>query len=105
MANEKTLVCGCFGTIYYAKLLKGGRMSDVGRVDVTTDALQAVTEHIMQMKEYKEHGGYAGYQYARADGGHIRLVAYDSDKFQITRKAEVQDDSKKDHSGNGASRT
>lgn len=43
----KKLVCGCFGTIYYATILKSGIMGNQ-RVDVTKDAINAVAEHMMQ---------------------------------------------------------
>lgn len=50
----KKIVCGIFGTIYYATILKDGVMSDRGRVDVTEDAVQAVTQHILSSKGYEE---------------------------------------------------
>ena len=86
MSAEKRIVCGCFGTIYYAKLLKGGRMSDAGREDVTHDAIVAVADHILQMKEYKENGGFAGYNFTKKDGRKITLALYDNDKFEIADK-------------------
>ena len=48
----KKLVCGCFGTIYYATILKNGIMSDTNRVDVTDDAVNAVMTHLLVKEEY-----------------------------------------------------
>ena len=43
----KKLVCGCFGNIYYATILKNGIMSDKDRVEVTDDALTSVLYHLI----------------------------------------------------------
>lgn len=84
----KKLVCGCFGTIYYATILKNGLMSDANRVDVTDDALQAVINHIIMMQEYKKNDGFSGYTYNKKDGGKISLVVIDNDKYKITKKVD-----------------
>ena len=82
----KRIVCGCFGTIYYAKILKNGLMSDVDRVDVTDDAITAVINHIMSMKEYKENGGFSGYDYNKSDGGQIEIAVFDKNKYRLVKK-------------------
>lgn len=82
----KKLVCGCFGTIYYAKILKNGLMSDVDRVDVTDDAITAVIDHIMSMKEYKENDGFSGYDYNKLNGGQIEIAVFDKDKYKLVKK-------------------
>ena len=56
----KKIVCGCFGNIYYATILKDGLMSDVNRVDVTDDAIDAVFQHIVSMDKFNKEG-FAGY--------------------------------------------
>lgn len=84
----KKLVCGCFGTIYYAQILKNGLMSDTNREDVTDDAINAVIQHIMLMPEYKENGGFSGYDYSKADGGTIEIAVFDKDKYKLVRKSE-----------------
>ncbi len=80
----KKVVCGCFGTIYYAKILKEGRMSDTDRVDITDEAIEAVLNHIMQMSDYEDKG-FAGYSYKTTGGGHVNLIAYDKDEFRLVR--------------------
>ena len=82
----KKLVCGCFGTIYYAEILKNGLMSDRNRVDVTDDAINAVIQHIMSMKEYKENDGFAGYDYKKTDGGFLEIAVFDKDKYKLVKK-------------------
>lgn len=82
----KKLVCGAFGTIYYAQILKNGLMSDSNRVDVTDDAINAVLQHITSMKEYKENDGFSGYEYKKADGGLITIAVIDNSKYRVVKK-------------------
>ena len=77
----KRVVCGIFGTIYYATILKDGVMSDRGRVDVTEDAIQAVAQHIISSKGYEEKG-YSGYCYS-VDGKPVNLIAYDASRYKL----------------------
>lgn len=83
----KKIVCGCFGTIYYAEILKNGLMSDRNRVDVTDDAINAVIQHIMTMTEYKKNNGFAGYDYNKKDGGLIEIAVFDKDKYRLVKKS------------------
>ena len=83
----KKLVCGCFGNIYYATILKDGLMSDRGRVEVTDDAINAVIDHLHSMELYEKEG-YSGYDIPKKDGGEIRLRLYDADKYKLVRKEE-----------------
>ena len=78
----KKLVCGCFGHIYYATILKGGRMSDVGRVEMTDDAVNAVIDHIAVSSEYVKNK-VGGYDIPKKDGGEIRLRLYDTSKYKL----------------------
>ena len=90
----KKLVCGCFGKIYYAEILKNGLMSDRNRVDVTDDAITAVMDHIMSMEEYKERDGFSGYEYGKKTGdGSIIIAVYDNTKYKLVRR---QDEEKND---------
>lgn len=84
----KKLVCGCFGTIYYAQILKNGLMSHTNRKDVTDDAISAVIEHIMLKPEYKKNDGLSGYDYSKIDGGIIAIAVFDKDKYKLVRKSE-----------------
>lgn len=84
----KKIVCGCFGTIYYAQILKNGLMSDSNRIDVTDDALRAVLDHIMTMDEYKERDGFSGYEY-RVGGNNVNLVVYDNTKYKLVRRNDT----------------
>ena len=81
----KKIVCGCFGNIYYAQILKNGLKSSSNRENVTDDALMAVLQHIMCMDEYNERGGYSGYEY-KIGGNNVNLVAYDKSKYKLVRK-------------------
>lgn len=85
----KKAVCGCFGTIYYAQILKNGMMSHTNRVDITESALLAVADHIMQMKDYTDNEGFAGYEYNKTDGGRINLVVFDADKYKIISQKKL----------------
>ena len=83
----KRIVCGCFGTIYYAQILKNGLMSDNNRVKVTDDALRAVLDHIMLMPEYKERNGFSGYEY-RIGEKNVKLVDYDKSRYKLVRRGD-----------------
>lgn len=86
----KKLVCGCFGTIYYAQILKNGMMSGSNREDVTDDALTAVIDHIMSMKEYKDNNGFSGYEYGKKDGGKITLCVYDNANYALVSREKLE---------------
>lgn len=78
----KKLTCGCFGTIYYGKILKNGLMSSTDRVDVTYDAVNCVAAHLMAQTEFMDHK-LAGYKLEGKDGRHMKLVLFDTDKYEI----------------------
>ena len=79
----KKVVCGCFGTIYYATILKNGLMSD-NRVDITDDAIFAVLQHLTCEKGYEENGFY-GYEF-KNNGVPINLIAYDRNKYKLVKR-------------------
>ena len=81
----KKLVCGIFGTIYYATILKNGLMSDTNRVDVTDDAKQVVMLHLASQNSYKEDG-LIQYEYTNNKGEKFRLCGYDPTKYEVVRK-------------------
>lgn len=83
----KKLVCGVFGTIYYASILKNGLMSDTNRVDVTDDAIQAVLMHLMAQTEYHKDGHF-GYQYGLASGEKACVIAYDPKRYVLAERKE-----------------
>lgn len=80
----KKLVCGIFGTIYYAQILKNGLMSDSNRKDVTDDALVSVLHHLKAQTGYM-HDGWFGYSYGPEDAK-VNLVAYDTNKYKLVKK-------------------
>lgn len=81
----KKIVCGCFGNIYYATILKDGLMSNVNRVDVTDDAIDAVLQHIISMDKYDKEG-FAGYDISKKTGGDVCLCVFDKDKYELKKK-------------------
>lgn len=83
----KKLVCGIFGTIYYAQILKNGLMSDTNRVDVTDDAKQAVLMHLMSQTEYNKEGHF-GYQYELVTGEKVCMIAYDPKRYVLAERKE-----------------
>ena len=91
----KKVVCGCFGTIYYAQILKNGLMSSDNRIDITDDALSAVLDHIMQMDGYKENDGFCGYDYKTINNGTVCLAGFDKSKWKLVRR-EDGDQNKED---------
>lgn len=77
----KKLVCGTFGTIYYARIRKNGLMSYTNRVDVTDDAIKAVLIHLMSQTEYHKDG-YFGYQY---DDASASIIAFDPKRYVLCK--------------------
>lgn len=85
----KKLVCGCFGNIYYATILKNGLMSSKDRVNVTDDAIAAVFQHLTSQDTFKEKG-IAGYEYDKSDkSGTVEIIALDTSKYKLVRKEET----------------
>ena len=82
----KKIVCGCFGNIYYATILKDGLMSDVNRVDVTDDAIDAVFQHIISMDKFSKEW-FAGYIIPKKKtDGNVCLCVFDMDKYELKKK-------------------
>ena len=91
----KKLVCGCFGHIYYAKILKDGRMSDIGRIEMTDDAVNAVIDHLAMFSTFRDKG-FGGYDIPKKKGGKLKLMLYDADKYELALKGKKNDDSDRD---------
>ena len=80
----KKLVCGCFGTIYHAKILKDGLMSSADRQDVTSEAVNVVAQHLLCQKEFMEDRK-AGYKFDGREGK-LKLALFDSDRYELVAK-------------------
>lgn len=78
----KKLVCGAFGTIYYAQILKNGLMSSTNRVDVTDEAILAVLNHLMSPTDYGRYG-YFGYEWPQKN---VCMMAYDPRKYVLVER-------------------
>lgn len=83
----KRVVCGSFGTIYFAEILKNGLMSSSNRTDITDEAIEAVLNHIMAMDGYIKDG-FSGYDYKTVTDGLVCLAAFDKSKYKIVRKED-----------------
>lgn len=82
----RKIVCGCFGTIYDADILKSGIMGSHRR-ECTDECLNAVVDHVMTMEQYQKHGR-GGYMWDKSDGsGHIVLRVYDDTKYELVQKS------------------
>ena len=78
-------------TIWWATVNdKNGTMNTSTRVDVTDNAIDAVVNHIIMMKEYKERDGYSGYSFTKKNGGTMTLCVIDEDKYQIVKKEDLK---------------
>jgi len=84
----KKVVCGNFGTIYYAQILQNGLMSSSNRVDITDDAIIAVMDHLMMQSQYREENGFAGYEYGtkKKDGHPIVICVYDKGTHECRKR-------------------
>lgn len=83
----KKVVCGTFGNIYYATILKDGLMG-TDRKEITNDCIDAVIEHIATVTRYDEDG-CGGYDIkSKKDGKKVKLVLFNDDEFELKRKSE-----------------
>lgn len=84
----KKIVCGIFGNIYYATILKNGIMSDRDRVDVTDEAIDAVFQHIVSMEKF-DTKGFAGYIIPKKKSdGEVCFCVFDTDKYELKEKTK-----------------
>ncbi len=67
------ILCGILGNIYIAKKLKNGVMSN-DRIEATSEAVQAVANHLQSKSEFRERG-LAGYLFKASDAN-VRLVFF-----------------------------
>lgn len=88
----KKVVCGTFGTIYYATILKDGLMG-TDRKEITDECIDAVIEHIAAVTKYDEEGCGGYVIKSKKDGKHVRLILFEDDKFELRRKARKKNDS------------
>ncbi len=77
------ILCGMLGNIYIAKKLKTDGVMSSDRIEATSEAVNAVANHLYAQKEFTERG-YAGYTF-KADGN-VRLVFFDADKYELVEK-------------------
>ena len=84
----RKIVCGYFGTIYDAEILKSGKMSDKNRRVITDECINAVTEHLHTAMETKK-SNKAGYMWPKKDGnGNYVLMLFDDTKYKIVPISE-----------------
>ena len=82
----KRIVCGIFGTIYDASILKDGKMSLSGRRECTDECINAVCEHLFGLEGYQKYKN-SGYEWDKKDGnGHITLRLYDDTEYELVKK-------------------
>ncbi len=82
MMKNLHILCGIFGNIYIVKKLKDGVMAN-DRIEATSEAVNAVANHLQSQSEFRERG-YAGYSF-KADAN-VRLVFFDADKYELVEK-------------------
>ena len=85
----KKIVCGCFGTIYYAQILRNGMMSSANRENVTDDAILAVLQHLMTQDDYIKDGHF-GYEYSIGNVP-VNIIAYDKRKYTLVEKGKANE--------------
>ena len=79
----RKIVCGCFGNIYDAEILKSGKMSDKNRRIVTDECIKAITEHLHTIMT-QDNSSKAGYMWQKKDGvGNYVLTLFDDTKYKI----------------------
>lgn len=86
----KKVVCGTFGTIYYATILKDGLMGN-DRKEITNDCIDAVIEHIATVTNYDKEG-CGGYDIkSKKDGNKVKLMLFNDDEFELKKKVKKKE--------------
>lgn len=80
------ILCGIFGNIYIAKKLKEDGVMSSDRVEATSEAVNAVANHLQCKPEFRDRG-YAGYVF-KCGEQNVRLIFFDSDKYELKKKGE-----------------
>lgn len=79
----RKIVCGGFGNIYDAEILKSGKMSSRNIREVTEECIDAVVEHLQCLSVIKNKD-IVSYRYPKIKGdGNYNLVVYDDTKYKI----------------------
>lgn len=79
----KTVVCVEPGIIVAGNVLKNGKLSEKGQVDVTQACVIAMMQHISCLEAFQKEG-IAGYSWNKTDGeGQYQLILYDTEKFSL----------------------
>jgi len=73
-------------TIYWATINEEKCMITGKKEDVTDNAIQSVSNHLKELKGFREHG-FSGYVYDKKSGGTFTLCLMDDDKYiRITKE-------------------
>ena len=84
----RKIVCGYFGNIYDAEILKSGKMSSKNRREVTKECIDAVAEHL-QCLALIENTDIVSYRYPKGEGdGYYNLVVFDDTKYKLVKVCE-----------------
>lgn len=79
------ILCGIFGNIYIARILKNNVMAD-DKINATDEAVNAVANHLQSKKEFNDRG-WAGYSFKVGDTK-AKLVFFDADKYELVSKMD-----------------
>jgi len=85
MSKKKLVTTPLTNTIWWATVNEEKGMITGNKEDVTDNAIQAVTDHLIGKESFVEKG-FAGYEYDKKDGGKITICAYDDRHVSISKK-------------------
>jgi hypothetical protein len=87
---KKLVTTPLTNTIYWATVNEEkGTMNTSTRVDVTDNAIQAVTDHLIDLEGFRENG-FSGYVYDKKSGGTFTLCLMDDDKYARIYKEDLE---------------
>lgn len=84
MSKKKLVTTPLTNTIWWATVNEEKELITGNREDVTDNAIQAVTDHLIGQDSFDEKG-FAGYEYDKKDGGKITICAFDDRYIAITK--------------------
>lgn len=86
---KKLVTTPISNTIYWATVNEEkGTMNTNTRVNVTDNAIQAVTDHLINLSGFRENG-FSGYVYDKKSGGTFTLCLMDDDKYVRIAKEDL----------------
>lgn len=82
---KKLVTSPLSGTIYWATVNESKGWMTGEKKDVTDNAIEAVLDHLLIQKGFKDKG-FTGYSYKTRSGGNLSICAYDERHIAVAKE-------------------